>query len=110
MTETSAKTKVYDEMHAGADFQDLRSRYRRFAIPWTIAFFSWYMLYVLCSNWASDFMGAQLIGNINVALGFGLLQFISTFLIAWLYARHANKELDPIAERLEAQYEKEIGR
>ena len=45
-------------------------------IPWTLAFFSWYMLYVFCSMWAPDFMSKQIVGNINVALVFGLLQFV----------------------------------
>ena len=103
-----SQAHTYDEMHASADFQELRKRYRAFAIPWTLAFFSWYMLYVVMSNWASGFMSHKLLGNINVALVFGVLQFASTFLIAWLYARHANTHLDPIAERLEARYDAEI--
>ena len=37
------------------------------------------------------------VGNINVALVFGLLQFVSTFLIAWMYSSYAERELDPIA-------------
>ncbi len=36
-------------------------------------------------------MGTKLVGNINVALVFGLLQFVSTFLIAWLYSRYADR-------------------
>jgi uncharacterized membrane protein (DUF485 family) len=102
------QAQTYDEMHASPDFQELRKRYRAFAIPWTLAFFAWYMLYVVMSNWATDFMSHRLLGNINVALVFGVLQFVSTFLIAWLYARHANTNLDPIAERLEARYDEEI--
>ncbi len=101
---------VYEEMHASDDFRTLRKRYRSFAIPWTIAFFVWYLLYVVCSNWAAGFMSTKVIGNINIALIFGILQFLSTFGIAYLYARHANKELDPIATRLEAGYDKEVGR
>lgn len=101
---TSSRQQVYDEIHASDDFQDLRRRYRGFAIPWTVAFLVWYMLYVICSNWATDFMNTKLVGNINVALVFGLLQFASTFLIAWLYARHANRELDPAARRLESEF------
>lgn len=101
---------VYDRMHATADFQEVRQRYRSFAIPWTVAFLAWYLLYVIMSNWATGFMNIKLIGNINVALVFGLLQFVSTFGIAWLYAKHMNKHVDPIARRLESQYNEEIGR
>jgi uncharacterized membrane protein (DUF485 family) len=66
----------------------------------TAAFFLWYALYVILSAYARDFMGTKLVGNINVALVFGLLQFVSTFLIAWLYSRHADSKLDPIADRI----------
>lgn len=107
MTEPAIRHAAYEDLHESEDFRNLRSRYRSFAIPWTIAFFCWYMLYVVCSNWAPGFMGTDIVGNINVALVFGLLQFLSTFLIAWLYSRHANRELDPIADRLEARYEQE---
>jgi uncharacterized membrane protein (DUF485 family) len=107
-TDQAAKHEVYERLHATAEFHDLRRRYRGFAIPWTIAFLSWYLLYVVMSNWAGDFMGTKVIGNINVALIFGLLQFASTFLIARLYATHANKSLDPLADKLRADYDASI--
>ncbi|MDP9445295.1 MAG: DUF485 domain-containing protein [Actinomycetota bacterium] len=108
---TSAKEHdVYERIHATADFQELRRRYHGFAVPATIAFMVWYLLYVLASSFATDFMSTRLIGNINVALVFGLLQFASTFGIAWLYSRHANKELDPIAGRLQREYDEEVRR
>jgi uncharacterized membrane protein (DUF485 family) len=101
---------VYEELHATADFQEVRSRYRAFAIPATIAFLAWYLLYVVMSMWATDFMNIQVVGNVNVALVFGLLQFASTFGIAYLYAKHMNKKVDPVARRIEQQYNKEVGR
>lgn len=100
---------VYERLHETAEFRDLRGRYRGFAIPWTIAFLVWYLLYVVMSNWAGGFMSTKVVGHLNVALIFGLLQFVSTFGIAWLYARHANRELDPIAEKLERRYHDETG-
>ncbi len=50
-------------------------------------------------------MSTKLVGNINVALVFGLLQFVSTFAIAWWYARKANRDFDPIADALRHEYE-----
>jgi hypothetical protein len=47
------------------------------------------------------------VGFINIALIFGLLQFVSTFLIAWLYSRHAERSLDPISDRVRAAVEAE---
>jgi uncharacterized membrane protein (DUF485 family) len=55
-------------------------------------------------------MSTKVVGNINIALIFGLLQFVSTFLIAWLYSRHANSSLDPLAARLDAEYDAEVRR
>jgi uncharacterized membrane protein (DUF485 family) len=101
---------VYEQLHASGDFQEVRKGYRAFAIPATIAFLVWYLLFVVMSNWATGFMNTKLIGNINVALVFGLLQFASTFLIAWLYARHMNRHVDPVARRLEQRYNEEVGR
>lgn len=98
---------VYDRLLASDDFIELRRRYRSFVIPVTVAFLAWYLLYVLMSSWAGDFMGHKLVGNINVALVFGLLQFVSTFLIAYAYSRYSATRLDPLAERINAAYEEE---
>ncbi len=105
----AARHEVYERLRSTEEFQELRRRYRGFAFPWTVAFLSWYLLYVIMSNWAHGFMSTKVVGNINVALVFGLLQFLSTFAIARLYAVHANKELDPLSEKLRAQYDQEMG-
>ena len=93
---------VYVELHDSAEFKELRKKYRAFAIPWTVAFLAWY--------WATGFMDAKVVGNINVALVFGLLQFVSTFAIAILYSKHAAKNFDPLARGLETRYNEEVGR
>ena len=65
-----------------------------------MAFLAWYLLYVVMSNWAPRLHEHQaLVGNINVALVFGLLQFVTTFLLAWLYARYANRNARPAGPR-----------
>jgi uncharacterized membrane protein (DUF485 family) len=101
---------IYRDLAGTDDFKQLRKRYRSFAVPWTIAFLAWYLVYVFLSIFATDFMSTRVVGNINVALILGLLQFVSTFLIAWLYSRHAAKALDPLARRLEQRYNEEVGR
>lgn len=101
---------VYDRFAARSDFVELRRRYRRFAFPATIAFMVWYVTYVICNNWARGFMGIKVIGNINIAIIFGLLQFLTTFGIAVFYASHANKALDPLATKLQNDFDREMGR
>lgn len=102
--------EVYERIAGDSEFLELRQRYRRFAFPATVAFMVWYITYVICNNWARDFMNTPVIGNINIALVFGLLQFASTFLIAYLYSRYSAKNLDPLADQLRDEFESETGR
>ncbi|SDK85471.1 DUF485 domain-containing protein [Streptomyces indicus] len=98
-------TEAFREVQESAEFGELRRSYRSFAFPLTVAFITWYLLYVLLSNYAGGFMGAKLFGNINVAFVFGILQFVTTFLIAWWYSRHAAAKLDPKAEAIKSRME-----
>jgi uncharacterized membrane protein (DUF485 family) len=100
---------LYVELHGSPEFVELRKKFRAFVVPATIAFMTWYLLYVLMSMWAHDFMSTEVFGNVNVAVIFGLLQFVSTFLIAWLYGRYMNKDADPIAREIKHRYDAEIG-
>ena len=101
---------VYEELAASDDFHQLRKRYRAFVLPYTVAFLVWYLLFVLMSNWAGGFMDTKIVGNINIALVFGLLQFVSTFAIAVIYSRHAARRLDPLAGSLRKRYYDEVPR
>jgi uncharacterized membrane protein (DUF485 family) len=94
---------AYLAVEQSEDFARLRKALRGFAFPMTVAFLVWYGLYVLLSAYARGFMSTKVVGNINIALVFGLLQFVSTFLIAWLYVRFADRRLDPLAEQLRSR-------
>ena len=102
--QASRHDPVYDRLAATPEFEQLRRRYRGFVVPATAAFLAWYLLYVVMSNWAHDFMSTKVVGNINVALVFGLLQFVTTFLIAWLYGRYMARHVDPLARGLEKRF------
>ena len=107
-TRAARHDPIYDRLHATPEFAELRHRYRSFVIPATAAFLAWYLLYVVLSSWAGDFMSTKVVGNINVALIFGLLQFVTTFGLAWYYARYSQSKLDPLARQLEAEYRKGV--
>ena len=96
---------TYLQVQATDEFQGLKRTLRRFIFPATAGFLAWYLLYVLMSAYARDFMATQLFGNINVAYVFGLLQFVSTFVIAFVYSRYADRHFDPVADKLRAQIE-----
>ncbi|MBX8686463.1 DUF485 domain-containing protein [Mycolicibacterium porcinum] len=92
-------------MQASPEFQELRTRLRRFVFPMTAFFLLWYALYVALGAFAHDFMAIRVFGNINVGLLIGLGQFLTTFLITGLYVRFANKELDPRATAIREELE-----
>lgn len=92
-------------MQASAEFQELRTRLRRFVFPMTAFFLLWYALYVALGAFAHDFMAIRVFGNINVGLLIGLGQFLTTFVITGLYVRFANRELDPRATAIREELE-----
>jgi uncharacterized membrane protein (DUF485 family) len=47
-------------------------------------------------------MRYRLVGNVNVALVFGVLQFASTFLLARRFSRYSREALDPLRAQVAA--------
>ncbi|WP_214365792.1 DUF485 domain-containing protein [Pseudonocardia sp. H11422] len=96
---------IYEQVQDSPEFADLRRRLRNFVFPMSVAFLLWYLAYVLLASYAPGFMATKVLGNINIGLIIGLLQFVTTFAITTVYVRYANKHLDPAAERLREQIE-----
>ena len=80
-----ARTQRYIEVQQSAEFA---------------LFLAWYFLYVVLATYAPSFMATKVLGNITIGLILGLLQFASTFAITMIYARWADRELDPAAAKL----------
>ena len=95
----------YEEVQASEEFAELRSRFRRFVFPVTVGFLVWYFLFVVLSAYAKDFMATKVLGNVNVGLIFGLLQFVSTFAITMWYRRWSDRDFDPTADALRERIE-----
>lgn len=98
----------YLALQSTPEFQELRRKFRGFVFPMTAFFISWYFLYVLLSIFAPAFMGIQVFGNITLGLILGLGQFVTTFAITFIYARWANREFDPLADRLGQRLEDSV--
>lgn len=103
--ETPISGDDYLAVQASPEFQELRSRLRRFVFPMSALFLIWYFAYVLLGAFAHDFMATKVWGDINVGLLVGLGQFLSTFIITGIYVRFANRELDPRAEAIRVKLE-----
>ncbi|MGW5128049.1 DUF485 domain-containing protein [Streptomyces sp. NPDC004069] len=98
--EAGAAAEAYLEVQRSAAFQEVRSRYRRFVIPAVALFLAWYVGYVLIATTAPGLMARPVAGAVNVGMLAGLGQFLSTFLLAWAYARHARLRRDRAALEL----------
>ncbi|WP_141963245.1 DUF485 domain-containing protein [Actinoallomurus bryophytorum] len=85
----------------------LRRKTGRVASLVTALLVAWYLLYVIAAAFARDLMRYRLAGNVNVALVFGVLQFASTFFLAWRYSRYSRRVLDPLRARVAADSEEE---
>ena len=107
---SSEQDRVWAETQASPEFQDLKRKFRGFAFPLTIAFLAWYFLYVILTAFAREWVATPVIGNINIALILGLLQFASTFVIMWLYERHSSRNLDGASEKIRDKVDQELAK
>lgn len=98
----------FHRVQKSPEFTTLRTTFRAFAFPMTVVFLAWYFAYVLGSIFARDLMMTKVAGNLTVGLLFGIAQFVSTFLITWLYIRYSNRKVDPLATRIRHELEENL--
>lgn len=106
-TSGSPGADTWSRAHDSPEFAELRRKLRGFVFPMTALFLLWYLLYVLLADYAHGLMSIKVVGNINVGLVLGLLQFVSTFVITGLYVGFANRRIDPVSEKIRAQIEEQ---
>lgn len=95
----------YEAVHVSREFRTLRRYFGSFAVPVTVLFLIWYFLYVAVAAFAPGFMRTRVLGEVNIGLCFGALQFVSSFAITIVYRRWARRRLDPLAARLRRRLE-----
>lgn len=105
--DVAPSAEAYREVQQSEEFIYLRRRFRGFVFPWTAFFLAWYFLYVILADFFPSFMSTRVIGNINIGLILGLLQFVTTFAITILYIRWADRHFDHRAQRLRRRIEGE---
>ena len=97
----------FEAVQASPEFTHLRWRSHRFTVPLVLAVLGWYFLYVALAAFAPGFMAIPVLGDVNLGLCLGLLQFVSTFAITTFYVRWARSTLDPLVDRLREQLEQD---
>ncbi|WP_320672270.1 DUF485 domain-containing protein [Patulibacter defluvii] len=91
---------TWEQVEASPEFQELVVRKRRWVLPATVFFLSWYLLFILLAGYASDFMGSEfLVDGLTVGYVFALSQFAMTFGLALAYVRRSREVFDPLREQ-----------
>ena len=95
-------TNAMDWRRIDADpqFQELHKRKSRFL--WTLMIFSiiYYFLLPIGAAYFTDLFKIKVWGPVNVGIVFALSEFIVAWGIAFLYARVASREFDPMADAI----------
>jgi uncharacterized membrane protein (DUF485 family) len=89
----------WEAIERSPEFRELVHRRRRFVIPCTVFFLSWYMGFILLTAYAEDFMGERVYQGLTVGYCLALTQFVMVLVLGLWYLRKSDDEFDPLAEK-----------
>ena len=73
---------------------------RRFVLPATIFFLSWYVRFILLAGYAPDFMTRSVYQGLTVGYCLALTQFAMVFTLGLMYLRRSERTYDPLADEV----------
>ena len=82
------------------EFQELVAARRRFVLPATIFFLSWYIGFILLAGYAPDFMARSVYQGLTVGYCIALTQFVMVGTLGLMYLRRSERVYDPLAEKV----------
>jgi uncharacterized membrane protein (DUF485 family) len=88
----------WEAVERSDEFRELIAARRRFVLPATIFFLSWYIGFILLAGYAPDFMGRSVYEGLTVGYCLALTQFVMVFALGLMYLRRAQRTYDPLAE------------
>lgn len=100
--------RAFVEIADTPEYQELRSRFRGFAFPMTVAGLASFFVFVLLSIFAVDFMAQPFPGlnAVNVGLVIGFVQFAVVWIWTALYVNYMNKRIDPATALVKEELER----
>lgn len=87
------------------DFRELVRRRRSFVLPGTAFFLLWYMGFIVVTALAPDFMGERVHEGLTVGYVYALTQFLMVLVLGIWYLRKADRQFDPLAQRIHERHE-----
>ncbi len=91
------------------EFRELIAARRRFVVPATVFFLSWYIAFILLAGYARDFMGSSVYQGLTVGYCLALTQFLMVGVLGLMYLKRAQGVYDPLAAKA-AQVALDAGR
>jgi uncharacterized membrane protein (DUF485 family) len=93
-------TYDWERIERSPEFQELVRKRRSFVLPATIFFLAWYMGFILLCGYAPDFMAESVYQGLTVGYCLALTQFVMVFALGIMYLRRADRDYDPLAQKV----------
>ena len=90
----------WERIEHSPEFQELVRKRRAFVVPATIFFLAYYMGFILLTGYAEDFMASSVYQGLTVGYCLALTQFVMVFALGIMYLRRADRDYDPLAQRV----------
>ena len=97
---TDMRQVDWEAIERSPEFQELVRRRRRFVVPATIFFLSWYLGFILLAGYAEDFMAESVYQGLTVGYVLALTQFVMVGVLGLMYLRRAERVYDPLSEEV----------
>ena len=81
------------------EFRELIGARRRFVVPATIFFLSWYFGFILLAGYAKEFMASSVYEGLTVGYCLALTQFVMVAVLGLMYLKRAQNVYDPLAAK-----------
>ena len=92
----------WEAIERSPQFRELIAARRRFVLPATIFFLSWYIGFILLAGYAPDFMARSVYEGLTVGYCLALTQFVMVGALGLMYLRRSERVYDPLAAQVRA--------
>jgi len=90
----------WERIERSPEFQELVRKRRSFVLPATVFFLAYYMGFILLTGYAEDFMASSVYEGLTVGYCLALTQFVMVFALGIMYLRRADRDYDPLAQKV----------
>ena len=92
----------WEGIEQSPEFQELVHKRRSFVLPATAFFLTYYMAFILLCGYAEEFMESRVYEGLTVGYCIALTQFLMVLVLGLMYLKRADRDYDPLAEKVVA--------